>query len=436
MSLKNYYNQIQEIRETSSTNDKIDKLRNFMEDEVFVQILQFAYSEKYQYGIQKMSKFNKTFFTSTVEQLFDFLRTLSEQRGTSDADKMKLAQLASIDKKTYQLVGMIVQKDLKAGFSGKSINKAVPDTIFVAPYMRCSTTKQIDRIEYPAIVQEKADGVFVNFLLDDLEFRTRNWKKVHQLEHLFELFKTKHFQARGINNTVFHGELLVKKDDEILDRKTGNGIINSCLNGTADPEDAKCVIFVVWDCVTKKGFFDGKCSIPYEARVKHAKRTVKLVGSKQFRFIETKIVNDYAEAQKFYKKMRAEGKEGAVLKNKLVEWKSHTSPEQIKLKNEEEAELKIVGWKTGKKGTKYENFLGAITCESECGELNVSVGSGFSDELRKQDWDNFLGRIVTVAFESVIKDKNSKKPSLFLPRFKSLRSDRDIADTLEEIQKR
>ena len=438
MSLKKIYENIQEIKSTAGTNDKIEKLKEFLQDETFLKTIKLMYDSSFQYGIKKMFPMKKGFQTKGVKELFHFLELLAKQKGTSDSDKATLSQLASIDQETYNLVQLIVKKDSKAGFSVKSINKSRPDTVFSAPYMRCSSTKKISNIKYPAFVQTKADGAFINFSTSKLEARTRNWKVIHQIEHITNLFKD--FPKA----VMIHGELLVKKNGKILDRKTGNGILNSCLQGTANPEDAKCVEFVAWDVISEKAFYEGKFNVPYSDRWGKIRVIVKSINNPLFSSIKTEIIDNYEEAREFYDRMRAEGEEGAIIKNFLTEWKNHTSPNFIKLKNTDTAEMRIVGWKYGKESTRFENCMGAVLCESEDGKVKVSI-SGFSDEMRLENWDDHIGKIISVDYEGLIKDRNSTTYSLYLPRRKKsqgkidsleFRFDKDHADTLKDMLNR
>ena len=81
--------------------------------------------------------------------------------------------------------------------------------------------------------------------------------------------------------------------------------------------------------------------------------------------------------------------------------------------------------------------MGNIICESACGKLRVSVGTGFTDEEREQDWSLNMGKIATITCESIIlSKKEGSLYSLYLPRFDILRPDRNNAQTLEDMQKR
>jgi len=305
--------------------------------------------------------------------------------------------------------------------------------------MRCSTAANKEHTfdyEEGIIAQEKADGAFVNILINNIfeKFLTRNGNQVYQLEHLSDLFVK---IDNKFKRTVYMGELLVVKNGKILSRKEGNGIINSCVQGTADKNDSQNIIIKLWDAVPYNDFFKGICNIPYSKRLSRVNSFVKSTGNSLVYQIETKMVHSKKEADVFYKKMRAEGKEGAICKKKDAKWKNHTSPDAIKLKNVQDAELRIVGWERGKKGTRFENCMGSLLCESACGKLSVSIGTGFTDSDREQDWSLAMGKIVTVLYESIILSKvKGSLHSLYLPRFDTLRNDRNEADTLEEIQKR
>ncbi len=434
-SLDYIYDWLENIKNTPGINDKIAMLIIYLSDSAFLQVIQLMYDAHLHYGVKEIPLCKKNTFNR--RKLFTFLKTLSTQKGASDVDKRKLAKLCSISAKTRKLVHKIINKDAKSGFGAKLINKAKPGTVFIEPYMRCSTEKKIDRIVYPAIVQQKADGLFVNIKIyknDTIEFITRNGKKVHQLGKLKSILRKK--IPREFHGIVFHGELLIQQNGKILNRQTGNGVFNSCLSNTADQKLADKAIIKIWDVVTLKAYNAHKFDLDYIKRYKRCKKLVKLVNHAAFMCVRTKKVNTYAEARSFYKYIRSIGGEGVILKNFSLKWKNHTATDCVKLKNVIDFDLKLIGWKKGKKGTRFENYMGALICESECGKLHVSIGTGFSDTEREKNWDNEIGKIITVSCESIIKDKSKQQHSLFLPRYIELRPDRNVAQTLKDMQKR
>jgi hypothetical protein len=376
-----------------------------------------------------------------AKEIFHYLNELMSSRGTSNAQKEHLSLLCSTNQETYEVVSKIVNKDAKSGFSAKLINKAEPGLIYIMPYMRCMGEKDIDRIQYPAFAQEKADGVFVNVTVNpcpSILFQTRNGKTIHQLDHLKDILI--HNCMRGI---VMMGELLVKRKGKILPRKTGNGIINSCLNGTCDEKDAKNVVLRVWDVVPIIDFKKHECKIPYIKRISKCRSIVRDINNKElFDLIETRRVKSSREAIDFYKEIRKQGKEGTIEKNDNGIWKFHTSPDCIKRKNVSDCELRIERPVYGK-GMKNRHTLGALECISEDGLVQVSVGVGITDKDRDKGmgyWLEQIGKVVTVEFESVISNKTDmNKYSLYLPRFPKesdyiqIREDRTYADSYKEI---
>lgn len=441
INLKSVHEKLANIKGTSSTNAKISLLSKYLTDTKFRQVIKLMYDDSKHFKVKQLPKFgvlkNSLF---REENLFKFLDKLAKQKGTSNVDKDQLAELASINKETYDVVKRIINKDAKCGFGGKTINKAYLDLLFLMPYCRCSTAKnKMHNIDYSqgAFAQEKADGMFVNLIIDKkggILFRSRNGNIVHQLDHIKKfLMKT----PKKFRNTVYMGELLIQKDGKILPRKEGNGVFNSCIQNTADPRDLKCAIIKLWDAVPYTKFFEGDCDIVYKTRFIRTKKFIKSMGETLLLGqIRSTIVYSLEEAEAFYKKLRKAGKEGAIVKNLHAKWKYHTSPDQVKMKNVSDAELRIVGWKYGKEDTKFEKFMGSVQLESDDKLIKVSV-SGFNDEEHYKDWNVELGQIATIEYDALITDKN--RPgiySMYLPRNLELRPDRSDTDTLKDLKTR
>jgi len=98
------------------------------------------------------------------------------------------------------------------------------------------------------------------------------------------------------------------------------------------------------------------------------------------------------------------------------------------MKAELEADLLVTEWNEGT--GRIQGLLGAVTCVSEDGKLEVNVGSGFNDEDRKMKPEDIVGKIITVKYNEVIQDKKKDKKSLFLPIFVEIRLDKTKADIL------
>jgi ATP-dependent DNA ligase len=293
--------------------------------------------------------------------------------------------------------------------------------------MLCSplSDKVLAKIKYPAMAQLKMDGLRCNVVVKDntVTFYSRNGKTFDLLGNLEQEFID---AARGLD-VVFDGELLVTKDSKVVDRQTGNGILNKANKGTISEEEAKLVTMTVWDIISYDNWIAGKDSMIYVHRYN---RLISLNLRGKINIVPSIEVRSLDEAKIVYENYYSKGYEGIILKNTDNIWEPKRSQTQIKFKGEETASLHVVGIQHG--NGKYEGQIGSLICESEDGELMVNVGSGLTDEDRIRT--DFIGKIIDVKYNAKIKSKGSDTWSLFLPRYLEIRFDRDTADTINHIK--
>jgi DNA ligase-1 len=271
---------------------------------------------------------------------------------------------------------------------------------------------KIDRIKYPAIVQEKLDGTYRSVVVDNgnIEVYARSGEKSNLPKFVKSL--------EGLADGVYIGELLIEGMD---DRFKANGLINS----DTEPDN---IYIVCWDYLTLDEWKEGKSSRPYKERFN------KIINNVIIRCVDYQIVHNLDEAKDFYKNVVKNGGEGAVLKNLDNAFKNGTATDNIKMKEEAVAEFIITGFQEGK--GRFEGTLGAIEVISKDEKVNSKV-SGFTDEIRDYIWENrkkLLGTIISVKYNGVSKAKNSDKYSLMFPVFDDFRPDKDTADDLEYIK--
>lgn len=360
-----------------------------------------------------------------------------------------------------------VNRNLKVGVSVKSINKALGyQLIEEVPYMRCSTKNDSywDKLEWNkgVIVQLKADGSFVNASRNNgvWTFRTRNgstypsdaFPVVSQyLDALVEEFPEMedgedyiegvHTPYDNIEDYVISGEMLVLDEDyDVLDRSTGNGILNSMLQtGGRDMDRSVSFRFVVWDIYKKdyekdkstyierftllRDMFHSNQNMDFESRFTHLS------------LIDTHVVYNPEDAVRITNEWMAKGFEGSIVKNPNATFKNGTSKDFIKMKVDFDCDLQVTGFIEGK--GKNEDTFGSLVCQSNDGKLVVNV-SGFTDKQRKDIWndmDNTIGKIITVKSNGIIDNRVNDGKSLYLPRFIEFRLDKDTADDLDAIYK-
>jgi ATP-dependent DNA ligase len=220
----------------------------------------------------------------------------------------------------------------------------------------------------------------------------------------------------------------------MLDRQTGNGILNKANKGTISDLEAHKVRATVWDVIPYLYFVDGECPVPYGKRIQSLNVLMDTHKPEKVSLVDSWEVENYEEAKTLFEGLLADGQEGIILKDKRGVWENKRAKHQIKFKGELECDLKIVAVEEGQ--GKAVGMLGAIVCESSDGLLKVNVGSGFNDAHRNNLWsirDTLIGKVVAVKYNMRSKNKAGDE-SLFLPIFVEIRDYKDVADSLGDIK--
>jgi ATP-dependent DNA ligase len=252
---------------------------------------------------------------------------------------------------------------------------------------------------------------------------------------------------------VLHGEGLVLAENAsklqapanlFLDRKTGNGIINKAIQGTISKEEASRIVVECWDIVKYDHWVEGKSDVTYDKRFSMLQGMISIAKPTRLMKIESKTVMNFGEAAKYYNELLARGEEGAVLKNLNGIWKNHTSPNQVKMKVKDPADLLCVGTyahsktsiKRGSKTIDTSKWIGGLNLESADGVIKVNTGSGLDDADRAKDPSHYIGKIIEIEYNEITDDKSTGQKSLFLPIYQGVRHDKGEADDYETILER
>jgi ATP dependent DNA ligase domain/DNA ligase OB-like domain len=431
MNLNKFF---ESLASNNSRNFKIDQLNANSDNEVLRKVVRLALDPFTQFYIRKIPDYtpNKGDGIS-LKFALDSIGDLSKRLVTGNAgiDHLR-ANLEALNEQDAKVLERVIQKDLKCGVDVSTANKVWKNLIAEYPVMLCSPFEQklIDKIQFPAFVQTKMDGMRFNAIVTNgkCEFRSRNGKEINLLGNLEEDFIA---MANGVN-CVFDGELLVKDKGIVLDRQTGNGILNKANKGTIKTDEARKVHATIWDLIPYDEFTLGVCKVPYSQRLESLCVMMDTYKPKKVALVDRWEVASYDEARTLFEGLLADGQEGIILKCRNGIWEDKRSKTQIKFKGELECDLKIVAVEEGK--GKAAGMLGAIICESSDGVVKVNVGSGFTEEHRKKYWaENLVDRIVAIKYNSRITNKQGED-SLFLPVFIELRDDKDVADHSKVIK--
>lgn len=364
------------------------------------------------------------------------------ERTGKDAVAVLKTMMEAMDVQGQELAGYIIDRSIGANVGDTMVLKTWPDLYFLPPYQRCSLmdAKAKERFgKLPSFyVQTKADGSFayvVKRLDGSVDVITRQGSKYPQwfAEHM----------AQGLEpGNVLVGELLVyvsvprggSSGPKLLDRKTGNGLLNSVLKN-GELEEQYSVEMQVWDMLTQAEFEAGKSDEPYCNRFARLDTFNGNGTAPHVSMVGHWEVTSLAEAYKIYTEHTSKGLEGCIAKNPAAIWKDGTSKDMVKMKLKFEVEMRVVGMYEGE--GKAKGMLGGVELASEDGLLANNCGSGFTDEQRKYYWINrheLMNAVVAVEANDITQDRDvRKKPSLSLPIFIEVRNDKSKADTYAEI---
>lgn len=429
----NIHKFFESLASNNSRNFKIEQLNANSENEVLREVVRKTLDPFTQFYIRKIPEYTLDKHTTTLENAINGLSDLSTRRVTGNAAIEYLRMLlSSVSTDDAKVIERIIAKDLKCGVDVSTANKVWKNLILEYPVMLCSPFEQklVDKIQFPAFVQTKMDGMRFNAIVrgGKCEFRSRNGKEINLLGNLEDEFIT---MASGID-CVFDGELLVKDKGIVLDRQTGNGILNKANKGTIKTDEARKVHATIWDLIPYADFTNGVCKVPYSQRLESLCVMVDTYQPKKVGLVDRWEVATIEEANTLFEGLLADGQEGIILKCRNGIWEDKRSKTQIKFKGELECDLKIVAVEEGK--GKAAGMLGAIICESADGVVKVNVGSGFTEEHRKKYWkENLVDKIVAIKYNMRIKNKQGED-SLFLPVFIELRDDKTVADSDKVIK--
>jgi DNA ligase-1 len=455
MTSDEIFDLIEQVAANSGKNVKIALLAAYEEDDHLMTVLKHAYHPLTTYGVRKMravTRHGTGHFTA--ENTWLMLEKLASRRlsGTAALDAIE-AEQTRLTPKSASLLHRIITKDMRAGFDAETVNKVWKGLVPDFPYMRCSLPKHVkldEFFEHGAISQVKADGTYANVdITADGEIRisTRqgNEYPLTALEPL--LAEIRQYVRKG---TQLHGELLLLRDGQIIDRADGNGVFTHIREG-GDFAANERPLFLAWDQIpleaaVPKGSYKksyahrlvGLCLQLLQgcAGLKSMNEVLKQPAKGQYLgIVESRFVKNMDEAMAHYKANLARGLEGSVVKKYHAIWKDGTSREQIKLKLKVPVELRIEGFIEG--NGKYTGMLGAFKMRSECGALKVDVNAR-GDAQRAHVWanrDKFLDKVATVEGNAICAPSDSNPDhSLYLPVLVEIRDDKSIADTLERIR--
>ena len=435
-----------EIRGVSGRFDKLEILSTIIHEPFVQKLLKYTYDSSINFYVTPASLFDVLHTTiggeDFGEELFELLDELNSRKLSGSAAIARINAFSEqLDEDSKGLLLEVFGRSFNVGLNAISINSLYPDLIEIPPYMRCSTEKEVplSTINFAKgqYIQPKLNGEFLRIIFNDSskEFRTRE-NSLFPSEYMAKILGISELQYSGPSCEI-HGEIRIRDEyGNILPRETGNGILNSIMQGGTLPP-TMTMFYIAWDVVSLKEISAGMGSTPYRARFGELLRLFTDMP-KCMHVINTREVTSAEDAITLRDHFVALGDEGAVLKDPDSFWKNGTNRKIIKLKVPLSNNLRVIGFTEG--NGKFEGMVGALTCTSEEGKLLVNV-SGFNEGTRRQITENrsqWLYKIVEVKHGGVIEAKTKGAlPSLIEPVLlhNAYLHDVTIADDLPKIRR-
>lgn len=431
----NIYEIIQSVANTSSTKEKQAILERNKDNNILRLCFLYAENPRFNFYVKvRPAGFDYGGTNDISIATFYDLDKLIDRTYTGNAAREFINKIMRDLTPEAQLVlGRIINKDLRCNCGTAIANKVWKNLIPEYPVMLASKgdVKSMDALRKfggPYIVQKKCDGGRVNVMVDaegNVTYRSRNGNEL-------ELYGFFDVQFSKYKNMVFDGELLVRDEMGVADRKTGNGLYTKAVRGTLPKDEVSKMCMEIWDVIPIEEFNAGIGTRAYTDRL--TSLLIMKFNPALVQVVESKKVNSLEECDTFYQRMRDQGEEGAIIKTASGRWEDKRSKHMVKLKAEETADLLCFAYEKG--SGKYANMIGTLLCRTSCGKLVTGVGTGLNDADRARDPDYYLGKVIEVCYNEVIasKDPKVKTKSLFLPVYKQVRFDKDTANSLDELK--
>lgn len=401
---------------------------------------QMAYDALRTFGIKKVpliedegdsedSSFTWERFCSIVTQLEN--RTLT-------GNEAKAVLLASADIAPVREWNIwyrrILLKDLKCGISETTINKILEKNgarakPFIIPVFSCQLAKNGDdhpkKMTGPKLLDVKLDGVRIISVLNKDKNTVTQYSRDGRLNENFPAIASALSKLLPVikESMVFDGEVVSRSFQALMTQLNRKEDVNTA--------DAKLALF---DCLPLKDFVAGECKLSqtqrHEALVEFTPYLEQ--ASKGMVYVIPKLaVNlDTADGQKVFKEFNSEtveaGYEGIMIKDPDATYRTKRTDAWLKMKPFITVDLEVVAVEPGKPESRFVNTLGGLVCRGrdQDRDILVTVGSGFSEELRDEIWKNqraVIGRVVEIKGDALTRSQDSDTWSLRFPVFMQFR---------------
>ena len=420
--MKQVINIINQIRNTSSTNGKLDILKQNKDNSMLQKVLYYTYNDNLKYGITKdiISPYIIEFSTYDND-IFTLLDKLSTSNINDELRREVGIMLGSLEQEEGELVLCILTKDLRCGISGKSINKVfkglIPEFGCMLASKYFDNEKVVKGKDFTLTIKLDGHRCIIIKQGESVRAYTRQNKEYLGLDDIINEVKTIDYDF------VLDGELLVSNYKDITP-DTRYKVTSNIVRKDGIKHGVSLIAF---DILPLEAFNKGICKSDYIVRRNELEA---LLNGKQY-IVPVDIVyqgNDTSVIIPLLDKYVSMGEEGLMLNINKASYECKRTKHLLKLKKFQTADVRVIDIIEG--DGKNENKLGAVTIQFEHeGNIHTcNVGSGFSDSERilyYQDKELLLNKIIEIGYFEITSNANGGT-GLRFPTFKGIiRHDKD-----------
>ena len=408
---------LDEIGKNSSRTAKEKLLKENVNNDNLKKVLYYTFNPYLIFGIGSKT-FKNIQGDSEFNNLFDMLDYVLKNNTGTDETKLKVNKFISSQvEEDQKWIKRILLKDLKIGISDKTINKIWKD--FIPTFDVMLAKKYFDnenKVKDEFIITMKLDGIRCVIMKENEQI-----KIISRQGKIFEGLTEIEEEAKQLpDNMVYDGEILAENteglDSKTLYRKTMNlatkkgiktGLIHNCFDIIPIDEFKKGESKDI--CINRKNELHKVFS---ELKLQHIIEVPMLyVGNNKNKI--TELLN----------KAISQDQEGVMINLADKTYKCKRTDVILKVKKMQSCDCKVIGFEEGT--GRLQGTLGAILINYKGSK--VKVGSGYSDEDRKDIWinrDNLLGKIIEVQYFEETENQKDDSLSLRFPVFLRIRNDK------------
>ena len=403
---------VEQLQATSGRNDKERIIKENQDNQLLKDIFKFVYSTEIKTGI-KRKKLEKKVKSKPTVKITDFygLRDFLIENGTGSDETIANIQqfLSEQHNGLKELYTQIILQDLRGGLSEKTINSALGYEFI---YIHKLEKGEVAEPRHLKLLKGKEFGIYKKVDGYRAEIEVGNGK-VKIMSSGGELFKElvdveNVLLSSNLPHGVFACELLAIDSEGVMTRMEVFNKTGSLLRRDGVKQGIEVNVF---NFIPDNGFYEGKHSTTCRERKTLAKELVDKINSPLIKNVDPFYIGkDLTQIDYWFEKMIENGDEGCMvlpMDQKYVGKKSYT--QMLKIKTENECDVKIIGFEVGEKGKAFENTLGKILVNYKGNTISVMCGYKIKYDSAKYDdrmvrdyiWthqEELLGKIVQIRF--------------------------------------